>query len=261
MMFRQVIRAASPRFLRSGKSTDWSVNLRRIARIIVSMNEQPTAASRAESTRARILDAALDVFARKGYHDARMDEIVSVSQASKGAIYFHFPNKERLFLALVDQFANLLERRIREAINQEDQAMSKVQAALETCLATFGRYRRQAKVLLVQASGLGTAFENKRLEINERFARLIEVYLQQAISEGTIQPVDTEVVAHAWMGAVYNVVIRWVYTGDPEPTRIVQTLVPVLLRSVGYESTGNRFGRLPQPDRTTRRREASTQDP
>ena len=61
-----------------------------------------------EGTRERILDAALNIFSRKGYHDTRLDEIVDESETSKGSIYFHFPNKERLFFALVDQFANLL---------------------------------------------------------------------------------------------------------------------------------------------------------
>lgn len=188
-----------------------------------------------EGTRNRILDAALNIFSNKGYHDTRMDEIVDASHTSKGAIYFHFPNKERLFLALVDQFAGLLERRITDAIAQETRSMAKVQAALEACLSTFGKYRRQAKMLLVQAYGLGHTFEQKRLEINERFAGLIELYLVEAIDRGEIEPTDAEIVAHAWMGAIYNVVIRWVYTGEPEPERIMGTLVPTLLRSVGYE--------------------------
>lgn len=190
---------------------------------------------RGEGTISRILDAALDVFSRKGYHDTRMDEIVSGSQTSKGSIYFHFPNKEQLFLALVDQFANLLERRIIEAISEHDRGMVRVQAALEACLATFGRYRRQAKVLLVQASGLGNTFEQKRLAINDRFAGLIAGYLQEAVDVGEIAPLDTEVIAHAWMGAIYNLVIRWVYTGEPDSERIVQALVPMLLQSVGYQ--------------------------
>jgi AcrR family transcriptional regulator len=188
-----------------------------------------------EATKSRILDAALDVFASKGYHDARLDEIVEESHTSKGAIYFHFPNKERLFLALVDQFADLLERRVTEAIAYEQVGIARVRVALETCLDTFGRYRRPAKLLLVQAVGLGAAFENKRNEINDRFARLIETYLQEAIAVGDIPPVDTEVVAYAWMGAMYGVIIRWVYTGEPEPPRIMAALLPVLLRSVGFE--------------------------
>ncbi|CUS02311.2 Transcriptional regulator, TetR family [Candidatus Promineifilum breve] len=188
------------------------------------------------STRAKILDAALSAFSRKGYHDTRLDDIVDESTTSKGAIYFHFANKERLFLALVDQFADLLERRVLEAIAGQAQGMGRVQVALETVLETFGRYRRPAKILLVQAVGLGSVFETKRAEVNERFARLIETYLNEAIAIGDIAPIDTEVVAHAWMGAIYGLVIRWVTTGEPEPPRIISTLVPLLLRSVGSEA-------------------------
>ncbi len=191
-------------------------------------------ASPTPQTRDRILDAALNVFARKGYHDTRMDEIVAASQTSKGSIYFHFPNKERLFLALVDQFADLLERRVATAIADEVQGIARVRAALEACLDTFGRYRRPAKILLVQAVGLGASFENKRNEINERFAGIIQTYLDEAVSVGDIASVDTELVSHAWMGAIYNIVIRWVYTGEPTPARIMTGLLPVLLRSVGY---------------------------
>jgi len=186
-------------------------------------------------TKDRILDAALDVFSRKGFYNARMDEIVEESHTSKGAIYFHFPNKERLFLALVDQFANLLERRIVAAISEEEVGMARVQVAVETTLSTFGRYRRQAKVLLVQASGLGNVFEQKRMGINERFAGLIATYLQEAVDVGEIEPLDVEVVSHAWMGAIYSIVIRWVYMGEPEPERIMASLVPMLLQSVGYD--------------------------
>lgn len=187
------------------------------------------------ATRERILDAALGAFSRQGYHGTRLDDIVEESSTSKGAIYFHFANKERLFLALVDQFADLLERRVKEAIAQEPAGMIRVRAAVEEVLNTFGRYRRPAKVLLIQAVGLGSVFENKRSETTDRFARLIESYLLEAIAVGDIQPVDTEVVSMAWMGAIYALIIRWVTTGEPEPPRIMESLVPVLLKSVGYE--------------------------
>ncbi len=188
-----------------------------------------------QTTKERILDAALNIFSNKGFHDTRLDEIVEESSTSKGAIYFHFPNKERLFLALVDQFANLLERNVNEAILQEEVGMARVKVALEVCLETFGRYRRPAKILLVQAVGLGNTFENKRTEVTDRFARLIETHLQEAVEVGDIKPVDTEVVAYAWMGAVYSLVIRWVNTGEPDPQRIMHALLPLLLKSVGYD--------------------------
>ncbi len=187
-------------------------------------------------TRQRILDAALNIFSRKGYYDTRMDEIVDEASTSKGSIYFHFPNKEKLFIALVDQFADVLERNVTTAIEAEPQGMARVKIALESVLDTFGKYRRPAKILLVQAVGLGSVFENKRMEVTDRFAELIQTYLDEAVAVGDIQAVDTEVVAHAWMGAIYNIIIKWVYTGDPDPDRILETLLPLLLKSVDYEA-------------------------
>jgi TetR/AcrR family fatty acid metabolism transcriptional regulator len=187
------------------------------------------------STKEKILDAALDIFSRKGFYNTKLDEIVEASHTSKGAIYFHFPNKERLFLALVDQFADLLERRVVEAIQHEKKGINRVRIAMVTILDTFGRYRRPAKILLVQAAGLGSTFEEKRNQINDRFAFLIQTYLDESVEIGDIEPVDTEVVAIAWMGAIYNVVIRWVNTGEPDPERILNSLLPILLKSVGYE--------------------------
>jgi AcrR family transcriptional regulator len=188
-----------------------------------------------KSTRERILEAALDIFSSKGYHEARLDDIVEAAHISKGSIYFYFPNKERLFLALVDQFADLIERRATEAIERQPRVgIDRVRAAITAVIETFGKYRRPAKILLVQAVGLGAAFEKKRLEVTDRFAALIERHLDEAVAVGEIQPIDTTVVAHAWMGAIYNLVIRWVMTGDPPAERIPPTLVPLLLRSVNY---------------------------
>lgn len=188
-----------------------------------------------KSTKDRILDAALNIFSHKGYYDTKLDEIAEESHSSKGSIYFHFPNKEKLFIALVDQFADVLERNVKQAIEDEPQGIRRVEIALKAVLDTFGKYRRPAKILLVQAVGLGTVFEKKRMEVTDRFAELIRTYLQEAIDVGEIDPVDTEVVAHAWMGAIYNVVIQWVYTGEPTPDRIMDSLLPMLLKSVGYE--------------------------
>jgi TetR/AcrR family transcriptional regulator, fatty acid metabolism regulator protein len=189
------------------------------------------------STKDRILDAALSVFSRKGYHDTLLDEIAEEGKSSKGSIYTYFPNKERLFIALVDQFANLLERSVTQAIAQEEQGIERVRVALVTVLDTFSKYRRPTKILLVQAVGLGTIFEKKRMAVTDRFAELIRTYLDEAVLIGDIQPIDTEVVAHAWMGAIYNVVIQWVYMGEPTSERIVNSLLPMLLKSVGYEET------------------------
>lgn len=188
---------------------------------------------KARETRQRILDAAIQVFSNKGYHETRVDEIVEASETSKGSVYFYFPSKQKIFLALIDEFARLLERRLMEAMQEQPDGVHRVNAALTVCMNTFGHYRSLAKIFLVQAVGLGTIFEEKQVEIHERFVRIIRRYLDQAVSEGDIPPLDTEVAAYAWMGAINEMVIRWVHTGQPEPERMLPTLRTMLLRSIG----------------------------
>ena len=187
------------------------------------------------NTKGRILDAALDIFSNKGYHDSRMDDIVDEAKVSKGSIYFHFPNKERLFLALVDQFSDLIERNVNEAIEQEEEGLARVRVAIETVLTTFARYRRPAKILLVQAVGLGSVFEKKRQEVHERFATMIQGFLDEAVMVGDIEETNTSIVSHAWMGAIYTLVIQWVMTAEPSKEEILEHLLPLLLRSVGFD--------------------------
>lgn len=186
-------------------------------------------------TRQRILDAAIRVFARKGYHATRMDDIVAEAQVSKGGVYFHFPGKEALFLALIDEFAQRLEDRLRRAIESQRGGIRRVTAALEAGLDTFTEYRALGKIFLIQAAGLGEPFERKRHEINDRFAALIRAYLDQAVAEGDIPPLDTDVTAYAWVGAIYELVTRYLLTGQPERERLLPGLRAVLLRSIGLE--------------------------
>ena len=54
-------------------------------------------------TRERLLDAGLEVFSRRGYHGASVDEIAAEAGFSKGAVYSNFSSKEDLFLALIDR--------------------------------------------------------------------------------------------------------------------------------------------------------------
>jgi len=186
-----------------------------------------------QETRSRILEAAVNVFASKGYHDTKVDDIVNQSQTSKGSFYFYFPSKQDIFMALVDTFADLLENRLRERLSLELSGTARVDAALRVCLEIFGQYRSLAKIALVQATGLGVAFEEKRQAVNQRFIEIVRENLDSAVADGSIPPLDTEVAACAWVGALNEIVLRWVYTGQPDPQRSLPALRRLLLQSVG----------------------------
>src|SRR3989338_771981 len=122
------------------------------------------------ATREKILEAALSVFAQKGYHRVIVDDIVRASGTSKGAVYHHFPNKEALFLALVDEFSSPLAPPAAEAIAGEHGALKKVEGALRAALETFARYRELARILLLEAVSMGPTYATTPAPVPPPFA-------------------------------------------------------------------------------------------
>jgi len=70
------------------------------------------------ATQQRILDAATEVFATRGFTAATMADVVAGSGASIGSIYHHFGGKSELFLAIFEQMADAVDRRIDAAMRQ-----------------------------------------------------------------------------------------------------------------------------------------------
>jgi AcrR family transcriptional regulator len=185
------------------------------------------------ATRDRILDAALEAFARKGYHRASVDDIVRASSTSKGAVYHHFPNKEAVFLALVDDFAARLAGGVAAAVAARQGALARVEGALMAALATFSENERLARLILLEAVSLGPLYQAKRSEVAGRFAALIQGYLDEAVADGSIRPLDTRVATLAWLGVVNEIVTQWLHGAVPDLQATIPTLTRILLRSIG----------------------------
>lgn len=196
--------------------------------------------SRSEVRRERILEAALAVFSRRGYRDAAMDEIAVESETSKGGLYFHFPNKQALFLALLDRMAALLMTRAEAAIVVEPDPVRRADVALRVVLDTFATHRSLTRLFLVDAIGGGREISAKLMEIHRAFANLIARHLREAIDDGVIPPLDADLAGMVWFGALNEVVTNWVLDPDPSPLEAsYPTLRTLLLRSIGVPVDGD----------------------
>src|SRR5882757_4234116 len=69
-----------------------------------------------QARRRQLLGAAQEVFVAQGYHAAAMDEIAERAGVSKPVLYQHFPGKLDLYLALLDEHAEGLVQRVRDAL-------------------------------------------------------------------------------------------------------------------------------------------------
>ena len=195
------------------------------------------------ATRDRLLQAAMYVFASKGYHGAVVDDIVAASDTSKGAFYHYFPSKQAIFLALMDALGSLVEKGVESAIAEEAGALRKVEAALRVVLETAEGHRGLAKILLIEAVGLGPELEQKRLDIHRQFAGLIERHLNQAVAEKSIPRQDTRLAAQAWLGTLNEVITQWLVGRTGGLLSQLPGLRSLLLRSIGAPERSADHGR------------------
>lgn len=82
----------------------------------------PAHQSRSRATRARILAAAEEEFAEKGYEGARIADIAARAGCSVGAVYFRFKDKSALFLAIVESFAEGARANLKMVLENQDGA-------------------------------------------------------------------------------------------------------------------------------------------
>ena len=181
----------------------------------------------------RILDAASRVFSAKGYHGTLVDEIASEAETSKGGVYFHFPTKQAIFLALLDRLADTLRERVEAAVAGEPHPIGRAEVALRVVLDTFAGHRRLTRLFMVEALGAGPEFNARMMHIRAAFADLIRVHLDEAVATAAIPPLDTRVAATAWFGAVNEVVTHWALAERPGDLHAAYpTIRAMLLRGI-----------------------------
>jgi AcrR family transcriptional regulator len=155
------------------------------------------------SSRERLLDAAVRVFARDGYNGTSIDRIAAEAGLSKGAVYWNFASKEELFFALLDE---RIDRRIRALFDQTeaapvDQAM---EGQVSVGLSAVLEQERELVVLFHEYSAMAVRdprlrerYVERNVTLREGLARVFEARVEAL--EGS-PAVDAQQLATAVIG-------------------------------------------------------------
>jgi len=134
--------------------------------------------------RAEIMDAAVSIFAKKGYRDTTLEEIAITSEFGKGTIYNYFKSKEDIYSAIIDDVSANLYEIIQQADSETKNSKEffKLHSKLvfQYCVG-----KRDAFIIYVREIALFTTdiFINDRKKINERHEKVRSI-LNQVISKG-----------------------------------------------------------------------------
>lgn len=202
-----------------------------------SENEEP-AGERTEDRRERILHAALEVFACRGFHQAQLDEIAKAAGVGKGTIYRYVPDKEGLLLEAIRHAMQVHERRVRERVEAARDTRERLYQLFYQDLAYFRENETLARVFFAEraALGFGRSFTKGMAELRQSRRKLLLAVLGEGQRDGTLrQDVAAEHLAHVVMGMVGGVIFDVLFDDGPpfDPEEAAQTYLELFLRGAG----------------------------
>ena len=169
--------------------------------------------------RRLILDAAVRVFARQGFHTCRVSDIADEAGVAYGLVYHYFQSKDEVLDTLFLERWNVMLDVIREIDGQDLSAREKLYAIASFIVDSYRHDPDLMKVIIVEVTRAANTFGRTHLpEIREAYAGIAAI-VQRAQDEGVFtDAVTAEFAAMAYYGAIEQVLTGWIFDVLPTGT-------------------------------------------
>lgn len=159
--------------------------------------------------RRRLLDAALDLFATRGYASTSIESVCRRARVTARNFYDEFPGREALLTTLYDEMAadtlDALEAALADA---PDDVIARATAGVSALVHAMLDDPRRARVSCVEAVGVSPALEHHRREWLHRFARVVEVEARRLAGKGLIGDRDPGLASVGLVGGTYEIFVE-----------------------------------------------------
>jgi TetR/AcrR family transcriptional regulator, fatty acid metabolism regulator protein len=190
---------------------------------------------RSDDKRSRILQAAVRVFARRGYFAARVADVARRAGVADGTIYLYFRNKEDILVSLFDEvMSEHLEGKRREVEPGSD-APARLRAIAERHLGLLGGNRDLAVVFQVELRQSTKFMERFTASWLQDYFGLIAEVIEQGQREGTLRSdLPVKVATKAFFGVLDEMVTSWILSRRPyDLVALAGPVVDLFLRGAG----------------------------
>ena len=187
---------------------------------------------RTDDKRRRILQAAVKVFARKGYFAARVSDIARRAEVADGTIYLYFEGKEDILVSLFDEVMSEHVERARTEMGQVEGAPARLRVLAEHHLRVLGADRDLAVVFQVELRQSTKFMERFTASWLRRYFELVASVIEQGQREGTLRAdLPRKLVTKAFFGTLDELVTSWVVgRKDYDLAHLAGPAVDLLLR-------------------------------
>jgi AcrR family transcriptional regulator len=187
----------------------------------------------ATDKRRVILDAAVRVFARQGFHTCRVSDIADEAGVAYGLVYHYFSSKEEILDTLFLERWDVMLEAIAEADATLRSPREKLHAIAAFIIDSYRHDPELMKVIIVEVTRAANTFGLTHLEkIRDAYA-VIATIVSRAQADGTFRSeVTPEFAAQAFYGSIEQVLTGWIFDStavgedelDAAKTMIVETI-------------------------------------
>jgi TetR/AcrR family fatty acid metabolism transcriptional regulator len=121
-----------------------------MSRHSVPATPSPSPRGKTPEKRDRILDAAIKVFAKEGFYNARVSQIAELAGVADGTIYLYFKSKDDLLIQLFEDRVERINQKVRDAIQSTESAVARLQLFVELYFDFIAADRSLAEVITVE---------------------------------------------------------------------------------------------------------------
>jgi AcrR family transcriptional regulator len=179
-------------------------------------------------TRRDLLTAATKVLAKKGFHETKISDIATAADVGVGTFYLHFPDKESLFDAVVDETVTRLKATIDEARGAETSPLAAVRAAN----VAFFRFAHENREVFKIVFGHAAAYNGLIRRAQALFIADLEATIREGIACGAFAALPPTVVAQAIIGMATQTLSWWTEHQSVPIETLIETTTTLALRGM-----------------------------
>jgi TetR/AcrR family transcriptional regulator, fatty acid metabolism regulator protein len=170
----------------------------------------------AADKRRLILDAAVRVFARQGFHTCRVSDIADEAGVAYGLVYHYFSSKEEILDTLFLERWGLMLDAIADADKRQRSARDKLMAIAAFIIDSYRHDPDVMKVIIVEVTRAANTFGRTHLtQIQEAYGQIAAI-VARAQQDGAFRPeIDPGFAALAFYGLIEQVLTSWIFDSEP----------------------------------------------
>jgi len=186
----------------------------------------------------RILEAAVNVFARQGFHQSTISQIAKAAGVADGTIYLYFKNKDDILVQFFNYITKHVLERFRSAVDEADNSLDKLHNLIRGHLSEFQKNRNGAIVYQVETHQSSRLAEAQIKEMSKMYRDIITDIIEQGQQEGTIRTdLYVGLVKRLIIGAVDEVINTWIHAEENyDLGSMAEPLIELFIKGIGRPS-------------------------